>query len=431
MRIKNKKELEKGQVMILTAIFFVAFSSIVIFGFVTPMIKQTKITSDLWDTKKSFYLGESGAENVTFLVKKGFDISLNNMLPLINAKSGDSVFSTTTVNPLDGSKTVITTSHINGYTRKTQVTLVPGTGASFSYGIQTGTGGLTMDGGQINGNVYSAGDIIITRSGPKITGSAVVSGNGKIQGYNVNNKLSIGTGDIGDAYAHTVNSANVAGNLKCQSGTGNNKSCNTSFPDPASAPFPISDSSISNWEAEALAGGTIGTFDAGTYKTWFLGPKKINGNLLLSGSSVVNVTGTLWVTGNIIFDGNSKLNLSSSYGASSGVVVADGKVVIPNSCSANGSGISGSYLILVSNSTLDGTGGTYAIKTTGSAGSMVLNAQKGAIYFNGSASANQVTANKIVIDGGTINYQNGLVSPSFVSGPSGSFNITSWKELEN
>jgi len=161
--------------MILTAIFFVVFTSIFIFGLITPIIKQTKITSDLWSTKNSFFMSESGMADVIYRVKNGFSVGTGDILPLFDAGTDNSVFTSITDN-LDGSKIITTTSDIDGYIRKTQTILSQNIGTSFNYGVQTGNGGLVITGGsQIQGNVYSNGDII-GGSGTKITGSATAAG---------------------------------------------------------------------------------------------------------------------------------------------------------------------------------------------------------------------------------------------------------------
>ena len=257
---------------------------------------------------------------------------------------------------------------------------------------------------------------------------------GKIVGVNQWNQFNIS----GGAWAHTVNYVNSGDFMRCQLGSmpSNNKNCDTIYPDPTSSALPVSDANIQEWKDAAAAGGTInGDYNTGTYITsWMLGPKKINGNLIIGGSSALNVTGTLWVTGNIILDGSGILRLASSYGTNSGVIVTDGRIVIPGSCTANGSGQTGSFIMLVTTSdcpTSSSCGGNYAADISGSGGAVIINAQKGTVNFGGSAHANEVTANKVVISGGgvIITYNSGLASPTFFSGPSGGFNITGWREL--
>ncbi|MEK7120472.1 MAG: choice-of-anchor R domain-containing protein, partial [Patescibacteria group bacterium] len=113
--------------------------------------------------------------------------------------------------------------------------------------------------------------------------------------------VDVGQSGVGDAWAHTVNNSSVAGNLYCQTGTGNNKSCDdTTQPDPSATAFPISDANIAEWKDWALVGGTISGDYSVDDTSATLGPKKINGNLTVSNGGRLDVTGTLWVTGNII-----------------------------------------------------------------------------------------------------------------------------------
>jgi hypothetical protein len=173
--MKKRNNSKNGQAMILTAIFFVVFTSIFIFGLITPIIKQTKITSDLWSTKNSFFMSESGMTDVIYRVKSGFSVNTGDTLPLFDAGVDDSVL-TSIIDNLDGSKIITTTSDIDGYIRKTQTILSQNTGTSFNYGVQTGNGGLVITGSsQVQGNVYSNGDII-GGAGTQITGSAIAAG---------------------------------------------------------------------------------------------------------------------------------------------------------------------------------------------------------------------------------------------------------------
>jgi hypothetical protein len=52
--------------------------------------------------------------------------------------------------------------------------------------------------------------------------------------------------------------------------------------------------------------------------------------------------------------------------------------------------------------------------------------------FSGSATAKEVTANRVVISGGgvRISYENGLANPNFVDGPSGGYKAVSFRETE-
>ncbi len=259
--------------------------------------------------------------------------------------------------------------------------------------------------------------------------------NGRIAGNSGSqwNQFRVGT-TSGDARANTVNYTNVTGSLYCQSGTGNNKICNTTQADPAYQEFPISEGNIEEWKQEALAGGTHnGNYDVSGSNTATLGPKKIVGNLTVGGSGTLYVSGTLWVTGNITLSGSGKIVLASaSYGNSSGIIITDGKFDNGGSGQVNGTGQNGSYVLMIALSNCDSaTCGYNAINVSGSAGSVVLYAPYGTINFSGSAKAKEATGYRVTLSGSAeVEYESGLADMNFNSGPSGSWTPSGWSETE-
>jgi Tfp pilus assembly protein PilX len=230
----------------------------------------------------------------------------------------------------------------------------------------------------------------------------------------------------GNAQAHSITSVSATGTIYCQVGTTNNKSCNTTQADPVYIAYPVSDANITQWESDAVAGGIItGNYSVG-YAGATLGPKKIIGNLDVSGGGVLTVTGPLWVTGNISLSGGAKMQLASSYGANDGVVVADGTVSVSGGSYATGSGVTGSYIMIVSNNSSGN-----AASITGGAGAMILYVPYGTINIEGGASLKEATGYKIHIEGGShLTYESGLSSNNFSSGPSGSWTVGSWSEAQ-
>ncbi|MFW5853462.1 MAG: hypothetical protein ACOCU8_02430 [Patescibacteria group bacterium] len=245
----------------------------------------------------------------------------------------------------------------------------------------------------------------------------------------------IGTDGEGDAHAYTVNNSEVEGNLYCQEGSGNNKTCDTSQTLPEPEPFPIEQSQIDFWKSQAEAGEVIaGDVSVGGVDQTELGPAKIEGNLSINNSGVLTVTGTLWVTGDISLTGSAKLKLDPLYGSDSGVVIADGRVTLGGSAPVEGSGHSDSYILLLTTSMcplgLDCGNGS-AVNITGASGAIILNAQKGTINFSGSAHANEATAHRITMSGATtVTYDSGLANINFTSGPSGGPAVVRWREVE-
>lgn len=236
------------------------------------------------------------------------------------------------------------------------------------------------------------------------------------------NQLHIGTVS-GTAQAHTVNYTNATGNIYCQVGTGNNKVC-TSQADPTYIAFPVSDANIVAWKAEAEAGNvSIGDYSVG-WAGATLGPKKIVGNLTVSGGGILTVTGTLWVTGNIVLNGGGTIKLASSYGSNDGVIINDGTVVISGGGHATGSGTTGSYIMILSTNS-----GSSAITISGGAGAVIVYAPTGTINISGGASLKEATSYKMLISGGSsITYESGLTNNNFSSGPSGSWAVENWGE---
>lgn len=140
-----------------------------------------------------------------------------------------------------------------------------------------------------------------------------------------------------------------------------------------------------------------------------------------------------YVTGYVDVSGSAKIVLdSTTYGHTSGIIISDGYLNLGGSGTLNGTGLSGSYILFITNSTCPNAtncSGHGAIDISGSAGSVVLNAQKGTINFSGSSSAKEATAYKLSLSGSTtVTYDSGLVDMDFTSGPTGSYSIDSWKE---
>lgn len=257
-------------------------------------------------------------------------------------------------------------------------------------------------------------------------GTSLIGGNTYTTGVNV--------GDI--AWAHTVQGATVTGTLYCQIGTYTNKPCNTSRPDPTPIPMPMSDNNIQALKDEAAAGGVInGNYDV-NWAGATLGPKKIQGNLTVSGGGTLTMTGNLWITGSVTITGGGRVRLDASYGATDGALVTDGVVTISGGAQFSGSGTSGSYPFLITTSscpTAPGCNGNRAITLTGGAGTVALVAQDGTVEINGGTSLKAVTARQISMTGGaSLTYDSGLINTNFSSGPGGGWILQpgTWREVQ-
>ena len=238
------------------------------------------------------------------------------------------------------------------------------------------------------------------------------------------NQLHVGTVS-GTAQANTVNYTHATGNIYCTSGTGNNKNC-TAQSDPVYIGFPVSDANIEAWKTEAVAGGIHSGGIAVGYAGTTMGPRKIEGDLSVSGGGTLTVTGTLWVTGNVTLSGGGRIRLASSYGSNDGVIVSGGDVSISGGGQATGSGTTGSYLMILTTSSSN-----TAMSISGGAGAVIAYAPNGTVAISGGASLKEATGYKMTISGGSsVTYEAGLTNNNFSSGPAGTWNVSSWGESE-
>ncbi len=261
-----------------------------------------------------------------------------------------------------------------------------------------------------------------------------------IGGNNYTTGVYVGTTVSDDAWAHTVQGATVTGTIYCKTSSYTNPLlCNTTKPDPSPQPMPLSDGNIQDWKDDAVVGGThVGDYHV-DWRDGSIGPKKITGNLLVDGGGTLTLTGTLWVQGTITLTGGAKLKLATSYGANSGAIVSDGYVKLIGGSSFYGSGTTGSYPFLITTSNCPvgpncaGNTGNNAIYLSGGAGTVALIAQNGTVQIEGGSSLKEVTANQIIMNGGAeLEYDSGLISENFSSGPGGSWKIMpqTWQLLE-
>jgi hypothetical protein len=418
MKKNFKNGRNKGAAMLVSVVFFLFIMLAIISGLVTPTVRGLRNANNSIQSKQSMALSESGLEDAYYRLKNNKPIGSSVLLELNNATA-----STTITDSGYNEKTISALGDVNSRQRKNRLILAAGEGVSFNYGIQAGTGGFSIGNATVYGNVYSNGTIV-GANGALITGSAVSAGSAGL----IDN-VDVGQLGAGDATAHTVRNSAVAGSLYCQSGSGNNKVCNTSLSDPAPVDMPITQAKIDEWKAHAEEGGTVaGDMTISTPTT--LGPKKIGGNLAIE--SDLTITGTIYVTGNITTNNGAHISLISSYGSTGGIIITDGRVNLSNNVEFYGSGTPGTYVLLITTSTCPtGCSGANALEIMNNVGAILVNAQYGTVHLNNNVELNEVVGNRIVLDNNAeVHYLSGLASSSFSSGPSGGWNIQSWKEVE-
>lgn len=252
------------------------------------------------------------------------------------------------------------------------------------------------------------------------TTNSLLSGNGtKVQGNahaNTIDRLIIEK----DAYYQTITNSTVSGS-SCP-----NPNCHPGSEDPPPKTFPISEANILGWKNEAAAAGSISQPVCGSQTAW--GPGKFSGNLTLGNQCVIKVKTPIWVTGDITMGNENRFILDSSYGTGSGVIVlgtsgTNGKVTMGNQNKLLGTGQGNSILVLLT--TYDSRTNNNSAITIGNIGNTgVFYADKGIIDPGNNNQFKEITAWKIKITNESIiDYETGLASILFTSGPTGGYTL--------
>ncbi|MDO8576942.1 MAG: choice-of-anchor R domain-containing protein [Candidatus Daviesbacteria bacterium] len=218
-----------------------------------------------------------------------------------------------------------------------------------------------------------------------------------------------------DAYYQSITNSTVSGS-SCP-----NSHCYPGSEDPSPQVFPISEANITGWKGEAAVAGAISQPVCGSQTAW--GPGKYTGNLTLQNECNIKVKTPIWVTGDISMGNQNRFTLDSSYGTGSGIIVIDGKAVMGNQNKFLGTGLGNSILVLLT--TYDSRTNNNSAVTIGNVGNTgVFYADKGIIDPGNNNQFKEITAWKIKLTNESIiDYETGLASILFSSGPSGTYSL--------
>ncbi len=269
--------------------------------------------------------------------------------------------------------------------------------------------------GDLSFKTYMGGAPTVLRGGNNDKSSV----NGSVYANTIEN-LIIG----GDAYYQTITNSTVGG---------------VSHPNEADQPpkvFPISDANVADWKKQAgdcdsslnncqnvLSGNitdcvtTLGSSNPAKPGV------KIDGSINFNSGCRVVVKSPIWITGDLTLNSNNILTLDSSYNETSGVIIVEGKVSLNTNNHFNGTG-QGSSLLMVLTEYDSRTNGEDAIAVNSNGNSGVYYASTGIINPGTGNSFKELTAWKIkLINQSTIDYETGLSSTLFQSGPSGAYSL--------
>jgi len=292
-------------------------------------------------------------------------------------------------------------------------------GVSFYYGAQLGDGGIIMDDGStINGNVFSNGPIVAAPN-TEITGTVKVAKTG-----NYIDGATIGK----DAFVDICRNSSTSDTLTCSTSTNCTASViETLTEEIATSTLAISQAQITQWKDEAISGGTTTEYTLAEGQQDYLGPKKIEGDMTIQDRAQLFITGTIWVTGKITIQNDAKVRLDeTTYGSLSGVIIGDNIVTLQDVGKAIGTGQWGSYLLLISTASDDS-----AIIIQNNFEADILFTQNGWITIQDTAAVRELSGYGIHLkNNAEIIYEVGLKDVSFSTGPGGSWEVTSWREIE-
>lgn len=418
----------RGAAVITAVFFFVVVATVFALGLSAPVAREYINARDLTKSKGAYYLAESGHEDAIYRIKQAKQIGSEEVLSL----NGN--IATTTITSVSSTlKSILSIGDIFKNTRHTKSTLTTSSGASFSFGVQTGNGGIILENtSSITGNIYSNGRV-------DGTGASVVSGTVVSAGSSGYVK---GIQSGGSMYARTIEDSVVGGDAFYQTKIGTTVS-GTSYPgssDQATSTFPIPDSQITQWEADAEAGGVYSSPCVINSPTTWTARKITCTELKVN--NVLTLKGMVWVVGNIeIGNPRGKIILDPSLGNQSAGIIADdpsnrttsSKIKLSQSATFEGSGTSGSYVFLISQNNSAESGGDEKAIDLGqtASGDILLYAAHGEARIAQSSMLKEVTAYKVRLQNSSnVTYTSGLANVLFVGSPSGAWLVNDWEEGE-
>jgi hypothetical protein len=419
----------RGAALTLAILFLTAASILVVGGVMTPAYQAIRSAHELARSEESYFFAEGLLEDVLYRMREDVTVGTEEVL------SEASRTATATVTAIGGTtiQEIISRGERQRAVRKARALLDTGSGASFSYGVQAGDGGIILDNSSsVSGNAFSNGPIVGAGLND-ITGTAIsATSTGLIDDIRVGE----------DAHAHTIRDSIVVDDAFYQviSGTTVSGTSYPGSPDQATSSLPISDGQIASWEADAEAGGV--TSSPCPYKPAngsVLGPRKITCDVEFK-NVTVTIAGAVWVTGKITIKG-STIQIDPALGKKSVPIIADNlanrltssTITLETTSSFAGSGAGNSYVLLLSQNNSAETGGLVSaidVQQT-SSGDLLVYAGHGRVSIAQSTSLKEVTAYLVHLkNSARAIYESGLANMLFVSGPSGGYIISNWREEE-
>ena len=308
MSYKQKIKYNGGAAMMVLVVFFVLISLTILMGVVTPAVREYRIASDNFKSKQTYFLAESGVEDVIYRLKNSKQVGSREVLVL-----GTSTATTDVTSIGVNQKQISSLGDTNSLERKLDIVLNTAAGVSFSYGVLVGGGGVYLDCGVINGNLYANGKISANSCGDnKITGTVISANSPALVADQTNgvgapsNNIVFGnataTQDIAQGFRITTNGVPLSKVQFYIKKTGS----------PSDATVKIMNDSSGNVGATILASGTLSASAITTSYGWV--------DVSFTTNPILNTNTTYW----LVIDGGTSSSKYYTIGGTTGNAYTNG-----------------------------------------------------------------------------------------------------------
>ena len=375
---KRRLQRQGGQAAFLVVVFLLAAGLALASLMSVEALADARAATAFVRAKQSYVFAEGGIEDALYRLAVG-----KNMPETVTA-SADAIRATTTVSTIAGGNAITTVATQPAAQRSVRAARVRTGDTQFAYASQIGDEGLTLfSNARVNGDAYS---------------------NGNISGFS-------GSRINGNAFAVGV----ISSPAPLVSGTKQERA----------SPVPLPTIDSAHWQAQANINndpidGSVAYFGSQT-----LGPRRINGNLLLSGGAELTVTGPLYIAGDLTLDTNAKLKASSDFGSEGVLVIAEGLITLESNAKLLPTGATPSgYLIVVSMKTGEAIAANALANADG-----VLYAPNGVLVLSANSSATAVSGAGVQLYGNAqLTYDLGLREMRITDEPPAQWDIGAWGE---
>jgi len=430
----HKTSHKQGQTMLIALFFFMVISLLIILGLADPIVHQLAHANRILNSKQSYMLSEGLIEDIIHRYNSTMQVDSTEELTINDGSANATITAT------DNGEQINASSTINSSVRNISTTITIDDGVAFNFGVQAGEGGILLENSsEVEGNIFSNGPV--QGNGNTIHGTAISAGS---------NGLVDDIYALGSLYAHEIRDAWTEQDAYyfSDSTITNTVVEGVRYPDSddqATSSLPISDEKINEWKSSA-ENEMINDCNENTVweiknETVTIGPEKIECDVEIRGNNTtVNVAGPVWIEGELLVKNGPTVQVDTTLGEKSVAIITDepgntgfGAQINLNNKGDYFGGDGNSHLIFISqNDSAKQGGNNIAINVANNmSGDVLVYAGHGEIFVGNSIEIHGITAYRVhARNTATIIYQTGMANLLFDTGPSGSYTVHSWNEIE-